>query len=94
MEAMVLVTHNEAAWESFISTALISMTKYRDDEMSLIQACDALDRFDKIDNKIVQFVCDSISERYGFPRSFSALIELLSRNPTPEQMRAFMASAI
>jgi hypothetical protein len=93
MEAMVLVTHDEAVWERFVSTALLSMTKFRDDEISLSQACDAVDRFDKIDSEIVQFVCDSISERYGFPRSFSALIDLLSRNPTPEQMRSFMESA-
>jgi hypothetical protein len=90
MEAMVLVKLNDASWDSFVSTALLSLTKFRDDEIGMQEACDSLSCFEDDEREIVLFVQNTISEIHGFPQAYSELVDLLSSHPTPAQVLALM----
>ena len=88
MEAMV--TSVESSWDRFVKAALNSVTGFADGKIDLHDALDNLDAYPDVDEEIVQFLRDCISEAYGNPRVFSDLKSLLSRHPKIEEVRKFM----
>ena len=86
-----MVTDALSRWDEFIGTALLSMRKCQKREIVHLQAVNAFDGFDDIDHTINEFVC-SITEQYGNPATFASLLELLTHNPRPEDIKALMDS--
>ena len=92
MEAVEMMTDALSRWDEFVGTALLSMRRCQKREIDHLQAVNAFDGFDDIDHTITEFVCNSITEQYGNPATFSSLLELLSHNPRPEDIKALMDS--
>ncbi len=84
---------SEDTWHSFIRLWLQAMVDLQnshlkmDDAFSMVRSAGS-----DVDQEIIQFACDCISEIDGYPEDFLATIEFLKGTPSRDEVSAFMNS--
>ena len=78
-------------WDRFIDACIEALTKFQDDSIDMSEAWNIVGKFDDIiDNEIVGFVFNTISEIGGYPECYEETLQFMIDRPSEPDFIEYM----
>ena len=78
-------------WVRFVDASILALTEFQENRIDMAKAWSIVGEFDDtIDNEVVAFVFNTISEIDGYPEGYAETLQFLKGRPSETDFIEFM----